>query len=84
MAGHTLHLGSHEVHWQGHQERHNVSDVMIIGVALGLAFTVLSIVMMRTGAYDGVPWHSLAIGVGIPSALTASFVCLRRGWEDTH
>ncbi|UYM07385.1 hypothetical protein [Solicola gregarius] len=84
MAGHTVHLGSHELHWQGHQERHNVSDVMITCVVIGLAFTAFSIVMMRTGTYDSMPWHTLAVAIGIPSALMASFVCLRRGWEDTH
>ncbi|MGH3360771.1 MAG: hypothetical protein ACRDO7_18350 [Nocardioidaceae bacterium] len=72
---------SHDPHHHHHQ--HAVSDVMIGIVALGLAFTALCIVMMRATG-DDEPWHTLAVGIGIPSALTASFVCLRRGWEDTH
>lgn len=66
-----------------HDHPHAVSDVMIGFVVLGLAFTVLCIAMLRSGA-DEELWHTLAVGIGIPSALAASFVCLRRAFEDSQ
>lgn len=66
-----------------HDHRHAASDVMITVVVIGVAFTMFSIAMMRAGSSDD-PWHLLAIVVGIPSALTASFFCLVRGWENTQ
>ena len=84
MAGHTLRVFGHDLHVHKHDKRHNVSDVMLVFVVIGLAFTAVAIVMMRSGAYDGVPWHTLIAAIGIPSALLASYVCLRRGWEDSH
>lgn len=71
-------------HHRPHHHRHTVSDVMAGVVVLGLGFTVLCIAMMEAGAYDGVPWHTLGIGIGIPTALLASFVCLRRAFEDAE
>lgn len=66
-----------------HDHRHAVSDVMIGFVVLGLVFTVLCIAMLRSGG-DEELWHTLAVGIGIPSALVASFVCLRRAFEDSQ
>lgn len=67
-----------------HHHQHAVSDVMIGVVAIGLAFTVVCIAILESGAGDSDVWHTLAVVIGIPSALTLSFVCLRRGWEDSH
>lgn len=66
-----------------HDHRHTRSDVLITFVAIGLVFTVFSIVMMQTGSSES-PWHMLAIVVGIPSALAASIFCLVRAWETTQ
>lgn len=76
LAGHGHHQHQH------HQ--HTVSDVMIAAVVVGLCFTILCIVMMRMDAYDGVPWHMMGVAVGVPSALLASLVCLRRAFEDVE
>ena len=75
-----LSIGHHHHH---HEHRHTLSDVLIGIVVIGIAFTVFSIAMMRTSATED-PWHMLAVLVGIPSALTASFFCLVRGWENTR
>lgn len=66
-----------------HDHRHTTSDVMLAVVLAGLAFTAFSIAMMYEGASQE-PWHMLAVLIGIPSALTASFFCLVRGWENSQ
>ena len=70
-------------HGGHHDHRFVVSDVLIPVVIIGVAFTVFSIVMMSSSGSEE-PWHMLAILVGIPTALMASFFCLVRGWEDSQ
>lgn len=63
---------------------HLASGLLATAAGIGLAFAVLCIVMYQTKAYEGAPWHTLAIGIGVPSALALAYVCLRRGWEDSR
>lgn len=77
----NVHLSLGHGQLRQHHERHAISDVMIVIVAIGLAFTAFSIAMTYGTGADH-PWHMIAIVVGIPSALTGSFFCLVRGWES--
>ena len=79
----NVHLSLGHGQFHRHHERHAISDVLIVVVVIGLAFTVFSIAMTYAAGSDD-PWHMLAILVGIPSALTASFFCLVRGWESLN
>jgi len=77
----NVHLGLDHGQLHRHHQRHAISDVLIVIVAIGIAFTVFS-VAMTYGSGSDQPWHMLAIVVGAPSALTASIFCLVRGWES--
>ena len=63
---------------------HLASGLLATVAGTGLAFAVLCIVMYQAEAYETAPWHGLAIGIGIPSALAMAYVCLRRGWEENR
>lgn len=62
--------------------RHLGSDVLALVSGVVLAFAALCIVMHRTGAYEGAPWHAMGIAAGCSGALAMAAVCLRRGWEN--
>ena len=69
--------GLHKLH------RHMVSGVLAAVSGIGLIVAAVCILMYKTEAYEGPPWHALAIVIGISSALALAFVALRRGWEDS-
>ena len=67
----------------GESHRFLGSTLLATVSGLGLAFAILCIVLYQTQMYDG-PWHALAIGIGVPSALALAYAALRRAWEESE